>query len=63
MSTSWRCTARPTSGGCGSADQHRALLDQFAGHAVAQPLARYQSLFDEFEAVRAELARLREAGA
>ena len=42
-------------------DQHRALLDQYAGHAVAQPLARYQSLFDEFEAVRAELARLREA--
>lgn len=43
------------------ADQHRALLDQYAGDAVAKPLARYQSLFDEFEAVRAELARLREA--
>ncbi len=43
------------------ADQHRALLDQYAGDGVAEPLARYQSLFDEFEAIRAELARLREA--
>ncbi len=34
------------------ADQHRALLDQYAGDAVAEPLARYQALFDEFEAVR-----------
>ena len=32
-STSSPCTARPTSGGCASADQQRDVLDQFGGRA------------------------------
>ena len=43
------------------ADQHRVLLDQYAGEAVAAPLARYQGLYDELESVRRELSALREA--
>ncbi|HEY7717167.1 MAG TPA: DNA repair protein RecN [Pedococcus sp.] len=43
------------------ADQHRVLLDGFAGDAVAGPLARYQELYDEAEQVRRDLADLREA--
>ena len=42
-------------------DQHRAMLDQFGGDAVAKALARYTAVFDEHEAARAELASLREA--
>jgi DNA repair protein RecN (Recombination protein N) len=41
-------------------DQHRALLDQYAGDAVASLLARYQDVYDEFERVRRELAHLTE---
>jgi DNA repair protein RecN (Recombination protein N) len=43
------------------ADQHRVLLDQYAGEGVAGPLARYQGLYDELEVVRRELTALREA--
>jgi DNA repair protein RecN (Recombination protein N) len=43
------------------ADQHRALLDQYAGEPVATALARYQELFDEHDRVRRELAELTEA--
>ena len=42
-------------------DQHRALLDQYAGEPVAEALARYQELYDEHERVRRELAELTEA--
>lgn len=43
------------------ADQHRALLDQYAGKPVASALARYQELYDEHDRVRRELAELTEA--
>lgn len=43
------------------ADQHRALLDQYAGEPVASALARYQELYDEHDRVRRELAELTEA--
>lgn len=43
------------------ADQHRALLDQYAGEPVATALARYQDLYDEHDRVRRELAELTEA--
>jgi len=43
------------------ADQHRALLDQYAGEPLAKSLRRYQELYDEHEQVRRELAELREA--
>ena len=43
------------------ADQHRALLDQYAGEPVALALARYQELYDEHDRVRRELAELTEA--
>ncbi|KRE57792.1 DNA repair protein RecN [Phycicoccus sp. Soil748] len=42
-------------------DQHRAMLDQFGGDAVAKALARYTAVYDEHEAARTELASLREA--
>ncbi|TQJ51095.1 DNA repair protein RecN [Phycicoccus sp. SLBN-51] len=42
-------------------DQHRALLDQYAGEPVAAALSRYQELFDEHDRVRRELAELTEA--
>jgi DNA repair protein RecN (Recombination protein N) len=40
-------------------EQHRVLLDRFAGESVAEPLGRYTSLYDEFHHVGAELAHLR----
>lgn len=39
-------------------DQHRALLDQYAGEPLATLLADYQHLYDEHERVRRELAHL-----
>jgi DNA repair protein RecN (Recombination protein N) len=42
-------------------DQHRTLLDQYAGDAVAAALSRYQELFDEHDRVRRQLAELTEA--
>lgn len=43
------------------ADQHRVLLDQYAGESVGAALGCYQALYDELEAVRRELAELRDA--
>jgi len=40
-------------------EQHRVLLDRFAGELVAEPLARYTTLYDEFHALGAELRHLR----
>jgi len=40
-------------------EQHRVLLDRFAGESVAEPLGRYTSLYDEFHQVGAELRHLR----
>jgi DNA repair protein RecN len=40
-------------------EQHRVLLDRFAGQLVADPLARYTSLYDEFHGLGAELRHLR----
>ena len=40
-------------------EQHRVLLDRFAGESVAGPLGRYTSLYDEFHRVGAELRQLR----
>ncbi|HEX7462664.1 MAG TPA: DNA repair protein RecN [Dermatophilaceae bacterium] len=40
-------------------EQHRVLLDRFAGDAVAEPLGRYESLYDELHQVAAELGHLR----
>ena len=40
-------------------EQHRVLLDRFAGESVAEPLGRYTSLYDEFHQVGAELHHLR----
>ncbi|MEO6144252.1 MAG: DNA repair protein RecN [Dermatophilaceae bacterium] len=40
-------------------EQHRVVLDRFAGEAVAGPLVRYTSLYDEFHQVGAELRHLR----
>jgi len=40
-------------------EQHRVLLDRFAGESVAEPLGRYTCLYDEFHQVGAELAHLR----
>jgi DNA repair protein RecN (Recombination protein N) len=41
-------------------EQHRVLLDRFAGGSVAEPLGRYVALYDEFHQVGAELRHLRE---
>ena len=43
------------------ADQHRVLLDQYAGESVGAALGCYQALYDELAAVRRELAELRDA--
>ncbi len=40
-------------------EQHRVLLDRFAGEAVARPLGHYTSLYDEFHRLGAELRHLR----
>ncbi len=40
-------------------EQHRVVLDRFAGQTVSEPLGRYTALYDEFHQVGAELARLR----
>jgi DNA repair protein RecN (Recombination protein N) len=40
-------------------EQHRVLLDRFAGESVAAPLVRYTDLYDEFHQVGAELRHLR----
>ena len=41
-------------------EQHRVVLDRFAGESVAEPLARYCALYDELRQVGAELHHLRE---
>jgi DNA repair protein RecN (Recombination protein N) len=41
-------------------EQHRVLLDRFAGESVAGPFGRYTDLYDEFHQVGAELRHLRE---
>jgi DNA repair protein RecN (Recombination protein N) len=43
-----------------SAEQHRALLDEYAGTEVAEPRLAYERVYDEHRAVSEELARLRE---
>ena len=40
-------------------EQHRIVLDRFAGESVSEPLGRYTSLYDEFHHVYAELRHLR----
>jgi DNA repair protein RecN (Recombination protein N) len=40
-------------------EQHRVLLDRFAGESVAEPLRQYTSLYDDFHQVGAELLHLR----
>ena len=40
-------------------EQHRVLLDRFAGESVAGPFGRYTDLYDEFHRVGAELRHLR----
>ncbi|MGZ4685687.1 DNA repair protein RecN [Oryzihumus sp.] len=40
-------------------DQHRVVLDGFAGTSVAEPLARYTALYDEHHQLRTELDELR----
>jgi len=40
-------------------EQHRVVLDRFAGGAVSEPLGRYTILYDDFHEVVAELAHLR----
>ena len=40
-------------------EQHRVVLDRFAGESVAEPLGRYTALYDEFHRVGAELGHLR----
>ncbi len=40
-------------------EQHRVVLDRFAGESVAEPYARYASLYDELQQVGAELRELR----
>ena len=41
-------------------EQHRVVLDRFAGGAVSEPLGRYSALYDDFHQVGAELRQLRE---
>lgn len=43
-------------------EQHRVVLDRFAGVTVSEPLGRYHVLYDDFHEVGAELARLRALG-
>jgi len=40
-------------------EQHRVVLDRFAGESVTEPYGRYASLFDELQQVAAELRELR----
>jgi len=40
-------------------EQHRVVLDRFAGESVAEPYGRYTALYDEFRQVGAELLALR----
>jgi DNA repair protein RecN (Recombination protein N) len=40
-------------------EQHRVVLDRFAGEPVAEPLSRYVAVYDDFLQVGAELAHLR----
>jgi DNA repair protein RecN (Recombination protein N) len=40
-------------------EQHRVVLDRFAGELVSEPLGRYAALYDEFHQVGAELRHLR----
>jgi len=40
-------------------EQHRVVLDRFAGPAVSGPLDRYTALYDDFHQVGAELQHLR----
>ena len=40
-------------------EQHRVVLDRFAGESVAEPFGRYTALYDEFHQVGAELRALR----
>jgi len=41
-------------------EQHRFVLDRFAGVSVSEPLGRYTALYDDFHEVGAELRHLRE---
>ena len=40
-------------------EQHRVVLDRFAGESVAGPLGRYTALYDDLHRVGAELCHLR----
>ena len=40
-------------------EQHRIVLDRFAGGSVSEPLGRYSVLYDDFHQVGAELLHLR----
>jgi DNA repair protein RecN (Recombination protein N) len=40
-------------------EQHRVVLDRFAGESVAEPYGRYTALYDELQQVSAELRELR----
>jgi DNA repair protein RecN (Recombination protein N) len=40
-------------------EQHRVVLDRFAGESVSEPLGRYAALYDDFHQVGAELHHLR----
>ena len=40
-------------------EQHRVVLDRFAGESVAEPFGRYTALYDELHQVGAELRELR----
>ena len=40
-------------------EQHRVVLDRFAGESVAEPYGRYTALYDELHQVGAELRELR----
>jgi DNA repair protein RecN (Recombination protein N) len=40
-------------------EQHRVVLDRFAGGSVSEPLGRYVALYDDFHQVGAELRHLR----
>ena len=40
-------------------EQHRVVLDRFAGASVSEPLGRYCALYDDFHQVGAELRHLR----
>ena len=40
-------------------EQHRVVLDRFAGESVSGPLGRYGALYDDFHRVGAELRHLR----